>query len=85
MNREGAHMTRPHSVVPKDSMLYGLGFWLDGSRDAISLEGYDAGVSFRSVHDRKPRSLTPSCPTRPKVPGQSRISSTNCSCRDFGS
>jgi hypothetical protein len=51
MNREGAHMTRPHSVVPKDSMLYGLGFWLDGSRDAISLEGYDAGVSFRSVHD----------------------------------
>jgi CubicO group peptidase (beta-lactamase class C family) len=46
-----AGMIRPHSEVPKDSMRYGLGFWLDGSRDTISLEGYDAGVSFRSVHD----------------------------------
>ena len=46
-----ADMIRPHSEVPKDSMRYGLGFWLDGSRDTVSLEGYDAGVSFRSVHD----------------------------------
>ena len=27
---------------------YGLGFWLHG--DAVQLEGYDAGVSFRSRH-----------------------------------
>jgi CubicO group peptidase (beta-lactamase class C family) len=46
-----ADMVRPHSEVPKDSMRYGLGFWLDGSHDTIILEGYDAGVSFRSVHD----------------------------------
>jgi len=44
-------MIRPHSEVTADSMRYGLGFWLDGSRDTVSLEGYDAGVSFRSVHD----------------------------------
>lgn len=29
-------------------------FWLHRSSDAVILEGYDAGVSFRSVHD--PRS-----------------------------
>ena len=39
-----AEMTRPHSER------YGLGFWLDQSSDAVMLEGYDAGVSFRSVH-----------------------------------
>lgn len=44
-------MIRPQSDVPADSMRYGLGFWLDASRDTVSLEGYDAGVSFRSVHD----------------------------------
>jgi hypothetical protein len=32
-------------------MRYGLGFWLHESGDAVVLEGYDAGVSFRSVHD----------------------------------
>jgi hypothetical protein len=30
---------------------YGLGFWLAGKGDAVRLEGYDAGVSFRSWHD----------------------------------
>jgi CubicO group peptidase (beta-lactamase class C family) len=39
-----AEMTRRHSER------YGLGFWLDQSRDAVMLEGSDAGVSFRSVH-----------------------------------
>jgi hypothetical protein len=34
-------------------MRYGLGFWL-GRHDTVILEGFDAGVSFRSVHD--PRS-----------------------------
>ena len=34
-----------------ESMRYGLGFWLHQSSAAVMLEGYDAGVSFRSVHD----------------------------------
>ena len=32
-------------------MRYGLGFWLHPTGDAVILEGADAGVSFRSVHD----------------------------------
>jgi CubicO group peptidase (beta-lactamase class C family) len=47
-----AEMLRPRSDVPEESRRYGLGFWLHGSRDAVMLEGLDAGVSFRSVHDR---------------------------------
>jgi CubicO group peptidase (beta-lactamase class C family) len=52
-----AEMVRPHSEVPSISMGYGLGFWLPGSgstvmlEGAVMLEGYDAGVSFRTVHD----------------------------------
>ena len=46
-----AEMVRPRSLVPEESMRYGLGFWLHASTDAVTLEGYDAGVSFRSVHD----------------------------------
>jgi CubicO group peptidase (beta-lactamase class C family) len=46
-----AEMLRPRSEVPEESMRYGLGFWLPGSGDAVELHGYDAGVSFRSVHD----------------------------------
>lgn len=42
-------MVRPLSVV-SDLERYGLGFWLAGSGDAVRLEGYDAGVSFRSWH-----------------------------------
>jgi CubicO group peptidase (beta-lactamase class C family) len=47
-------MVRPRSDV--DTKRYGLGFWLDASTDAVILEGMDAGVSFRSVHD--PRSAS---------------------------
>ena len=47
-------MVRPRSQVPSDTARYGLGFWLDESSAAVELVGYDAGVSFRSVHD--PRS-----------------------------
>jgi CubicO group peptidase (beta-lactamase class C family) len=43
-----ANMTHVHSDVPEDQMQYGLGFWLRGS--SVLLEGYDPGVSFRSVH-----------------------------------
>ena len=51
-----AEMTRPRSVPAEPSTRYGLGFWLHESTDTVFLEGYDAGVSFRSLHD--PRSDT---------------------------
>ena len=43
-------LVRARSDVPP-SRRYGLGFWLGVGNDVIALEGYDAGVSFRSVHD----------------------------------
>jgi CubicO group peptidase (beta-lactamase class C family) len=48
-------MVRPCSDVPEKSRRYGLGFWLHESRDTVMLEGFDAGVSFRTVHDRTGR------------------------------
>jgi CubicO group peptidase (beta-lactamase class C family) len=51
-----AQLTRPRSDTP-GGRRYGLGFWLDASSDAVILEGSDAGVSFRSVHD-PPRGIT---------------------------
>jgi CubicO group peptidase (beta-lactamase class C family) len=45
-----AELTRPRSDVGSRS--YGLGFWLDRASGSAALEGADAGVSFRSVHDR---------------------------------
>jgi CubicO group peptidase (beta-lactamase class C family) len=46
-----SEMVRPRSDVPRMSSRYGLGFWLHESADVVMLEGYDAGVSFRSVHN----------------------------------
>jgi CubicO group peptidase (beta-lactamase class C family) len=46
-----AEMVRPRSQAPPETGCYGLGFWLSGSSEVVSLEGYDAGVSFRTVHD----------------------------------
>jgi CubicO group peptidase (beta-lactamase class C family) len=46
-----AELVRPRSDVPTESMRYGLGFWLNPAGSGVALEGYDAGVSFRSVHD----------------------------------
>src|ERR1700722_2996968 len=48
-----AEMVRARSDVPSASMRYGLGFWLGRQSDTVILEGFDAGVSFRSVHDPK--------------------------------
>jgi len=48
-----AEMVRPRSDVPAQSMRYGLGLWLHASTDAAILEGCDAGVSFRSMHDAR--------------------------------
>ncbi|MFL5736454.1 MAG: serine hydrolase domain-containing protein [Actinomycetota bacterium] len=47
-----AEMILPRSDAPEQQMRYGLGFWLHASGDAVMLEGYDAGVSFRTAHDR---------------------------------
>ena len=44
-------MLQPRSDVPSESMRYGLGFWLHPTGSAVVLEGSDAGVSFRTVHD----------------------------------
>jgi CubicO group peptidase (beta-lactamase class C family) len=44
-------MVRPRSDVPSESKRYGLGLWLHASTDAVILEGYDTGVSFRTTHD----------------------------------
>jgi CubicO group peptidase (beta-lactamase class C family) len=49
-----ADMVRARSDVPSESMRYGLGFWLGQDNESVILEGYDAGVSFRTVHN--PRS-----------------------------
>ena len=46
-----AQIVRPRSDVPSQSMRYGLGLWLGRHTSAVMLEGLDAGVSFRSVHD----------------------------------
>jgi hypothetical protein len=42
---------RPRSEVPVEDTRYGLGFWLHASGPGVFLEGYDAGVSFRTVFD----------------------------------
>ena len=44
-----SEMVRPRSDVPSQSMRYGLGFWLHPSNQAVMLEGFDAGVSFRNL------------------------------------
>lgn len=47
-----AEMVRPRSDWPAESRRYGLGFHLHATGDAFWLEGYDAGVSFLSLHQR---------------------------------
>ena len=44
-------MVRPVSDVPSEKKRYGLGFWLHASSAVVMIEGYDAGVSCRSMHD----------------------------------
>jgi hypothetical protein len=43
-------MLRPHSDWPEESRRYGLGVHLSATGDGAWLEGYDAGVSFTSMH-----------------------------------
>ncbi len=44
-------LTRSRNDVPEDTRRYGAGFWLHETGPAVYLEGYDAGVSFRTRHD----------------------------------
>lgn len=46
-----AEAWRPRSDVPSERARYGLGFWLHATGPGVMLEGYDAGVSFRTVFD----------------------------------
>ena len=50
-----AEMLRPRRGASGDSLEYGLGFWLHPTTRRLELHGYDAGVSFRSVHDQGSR------------------------------
>jgi CubicO group peptidase (beta-lactamase class C family) len=46
-----AEMVRPRREdTANPPRRYGLGFWLDPAGEAVELHGYDAGVSFRTVH-----------------------------------
>jgi CubicO group peptidase (beta-lactamase class C family) len=46
-----ALMTAPRSTALEGERRYGLGFWIHPTRDVVELDGYDAGVAFRSTHD----------------------------------
>lgn len=46
-----AQLTQVRTEQAAEARSYGLGFWLEHGGPAVFLEGYDAGVSFRSVHD----------------------------------
>lgn len=48
---EVEEMLRPRSHCVEESKRYGLGFHLHETRELISLEGSDAGVSFSSTRD----------------------------------
>ena len=44
-------MVRPRSASTESTARYGLALWLASEGPGAQLEGYDAGVSFRSVDD----------------------------------
>jgi CubicO group peptidase (beta-lactamase class C family) len=48
-------MITPRHDVPSEGLRYGLGCWLHPTSAAILVEGYDAGVSMRSIHDPSSR------------------------------
>lgn len=45
-----AEMLRPRHEIPDEGLWYGLGFATDAAGAIGVMEGYDAGVSFRSTH-----------------------------------
>ncbi len=46
-----AEMARPRADWPEDEQRSGMGLFLLETIDAVLIEGYDAGASFRSTHD----------------------------------
>jgi len=46
-----AEMCRPRHVVPDEGLSYGLGVYVHTGARLLAMEGYDAGVSMRSIHD----------------------------------
>lgn len=46
-----AEMSRPRAEDADEGMRSGMGLFLLLDRDALFIEGYDAGASFRSTHD----------------------------------
>jgi CubicO group peptidase (beta-lactamase class C family) len=46
-----AAMIAPRSDVPSEGRRYGMGFWLHRTSQVVMLEGMDAGISFRTMHD----------------------------------
>jgi CubicO group peptidase (beta-lactamase class C family) len=46
-----AEFTRPRNEVPDEPFWYGLGVYVDPDSGVLAMEGYDAGVSMRSLHD----------------------------------
>jgi CubicO group peptidase (beta-lactamase class C family) len=46
-----ATMTEPRSDPPHEPQRYAFGLWVDQDGPGLQMEGYDAGVSFRSHHD----------------------------------
>ena len=51
VERVAGMVGRAAKLPDEESRRYGLGFWLRATGERSILEGYDAGVSFRSVHD----------------------------------
>ena len=51
-----AEMIRPRFDVPDEGLRYGMGLYLGSTGPQLIMEGYDAGVSFRSTHN--PRTTT---------------------------
>jgi CubicO group peptidase (beta-lactamase class C family) len=74
-----AEMGRPRSDWPKESKRYGLGFHLDATGDGVWLEGYDAGVSFVSLHQPS-TSITYTV-----VSNWSRVAGRSSNCSTAGS
>jgi CubicO group peptidase (beta-lactamase class C family) len=48
-----AELLQPRQYSESEKLSYGFGFWMDELADQIILEGYDAGVSFRSATGRQ--------------------------------
>ena len=46
-------MLRPRRHPDDDALEHGLGIWLHRDAPVLEMHGYDAGVSFRSVHHRE--------------------------------